>query len=65
MICKKFLWSCNDWKYKEKVLIINILVNNKVKDLKFYYVVANNIIDIPINFLMNWCILEKVTPKLI
>ena len=40
-------------KYKEKVSIINILVNNKVKDLKFYYAVANNIIVIPINFLMN------------
>ena len=33
--------------------IINISVNNKVKDLKFYYVVADNIIVIPINFLMN------------
>ena len=35
------------------MIIINILVNNKVKDFKFYYVVANNIVVIPINFLMN------------
>ena len=41
------------------MLIVNILVNNKVNDLKFYYVVVNNIIDIPINFLMNWCIFGK------
>ena len=35
------------------MLIVNILVNNNVKDLKFYYVVANNVIDIPIKFLTN------------
>ena len=45
---KTLLWSCND---RIKLLTVNILINNKLRVLYFYYVVAANMTAMPINFL--------------
>ena len=43
-----------------KLLIINISVNNKVRDLKFYYVVTASMTAMPINSLRDCWVLKKV-----
>ena len=44
-----------------KLLIVNISVNNKVRDLKFYHVVTASMTAIPVNFLGDCWVLKKVT----
>ena len=62
---KTMLWYCNELNYRMKLLIVNILVNNKLRDLIFGYVIAVIMTVMSINFLRNQQVLLKVTTKLI
>ena len=57
-IGKTMLWPCNNNRIK--LLIVNILINNKLRDLNFYYVVAANMTAMPINFLRDQQVLQKL-----
>ena len=51
--------------YTRKLLIVNILVNNELRDLIFGYVIADIMIVMPINFLRNQQVMVKVMTKLV